>query len=249
MNDVTVRAEHVTVAFRPFADRKPTLRRSLAPGRKRLQERVVALDDVTFDVMRGEAFGIVGRNGAGKSTLLRVLAGTLRPNAGEVHVAGRISTLLQLGVGFNNELSGRRNIYLGALAAGIRKVKIDEMLEDIIEYAEIEDAIDRPIKTYSSGMFARLAFSVAMHLDPDVLLVDEVLAVGDEAFREKSMASMDALLERSATVIFVSHNLSRVEEFCSRAMWLHGGRVRAIGDPTEVIDQYRDWSLSTRKPA
>jgi teichoic acid transport system ATP-binding protein len=139
-----------------------------------------------------------------------------------VVVNGRASTLLQLGVGFNTELSGHRNVYLGGLAAGMRKKEIDESYDDIVRYAELEEAIDRPVKTYSSGMFSRLAFSVAMHLDPEVLLLDEVLAVGDEGFRKKSMQAMRDLLDRSGTIVFVSHSLNNVEEFCDRAIWLEG---------------------------
>ncbi|MGH8875000.1 MAG: ABC transporter ATP-binding protein, partial [Acidimicrobiia bacterium] len=153
MTRPAILAQDVTVRFRPYLDRKPTLRRSLSAFRHRETTEVVALDSVGFRIEKGEAFGIVGRNGAGKSTLLRVLAGTLRPNEGKVVVNGRASTLLQLGVGFNPELSGRRNIYLGGLAAGLRRARIDELFEEIVDYAELGEAIDRPLKTYSSGMF------------------------------------------------------------------------------------------------
>jgi lipopolysaccharide transport system ATP-binding protein len=241
--------ENVGVRFRPYLDKKPTFRRSLARMRTRESQEVIALDDVSFRVEKGEAFGIVGRNGAGKSTLLRVMARTLRPNTGRVVVNGRASTLLQLGVGFNPELSGHRNIYLGGLAAGLRRVDIDELFDDIVEYAELEDAIDRPVKTYSSGMFSRLAFSVSMHLDPDILLLDEVLAVGDEGFRQKSMDAMRDLLERSGTIVFVSHALSNVADFCDRAMWLRDGRVMNIGPAPEIVAEYQDWSKAQRSDA
>jgi len=238
----TITAEHLRVAFRPFADRKPTLRRALDPKGRRLANLVVALDDVGFEVARGEAFGVIGRNGAGKSTLLRVLAGTLVPDEGSMNIIGRTSALMSLGVGFNPELSGRRNVYLGGLASGYRRREIDELFDRIVEYAEVEEAIDRPLKTYSSGMYARLAFSVAMHLDPDILLLDEVLAVGDESFREKSMDSMRSLLGRSGAVVVVSHNLPRVRDLCDRVMWLHRGKIRAIGDAETVVDTYQEWS-------
>ena len=226
--------------FRPYVDKKPTLRRSIANFRTRQIEEVVALDDVSFRVDKGEAFGIIGRNGAGKSTLLRVMARTLQPNAGRVVVNGRASTLLQLGVGFNLELSGRRNIYLGGLAAGLRKAEIDEIFDDVVDYAGLGHAIDRPVKTYSSGMFSRLAFSVSMHLDPDILLLDEVLAVGDAEFRAKSMRAMKELLGKSGTIVFVSHALPQVADFCDRAMWLDEGRVRMIGASEEVVAVYRE---------
>jgi ABC-type polysaccharide/polyol phosphate transport system ATPase subunit len=229
--------EDLYVRFRPYVERKPTLRRSL--GRRRAPEEVVALNHVSFSVNRGEAFGVIGRNGAGKSTLLRCVAGTLRPNGGKAVVHGRTSTLLQLGVGFIPELTGRRNIYLGGLAAGMRKKEIDERLDEIIEYAELEDAIDRPMKTYSSGMFSRLAFSVAMNLDPDVLLLDEILAVGDASFQGKSMEKMRELLDQAGTILFVSHSLNSVEEFCDRAIWLDKGEVAAQGEAGEVVEAYR----------
>lgn len=235
-----ISVDSVSVRFRPYLDRKPTLRRTLSTLRHREVVDVVALDNVSFDIPKGEAFGIIGRNGAGKSTLLRTLARTLRPDSGKVVVNGRTSTLLQLGVGFNVELSGRRNIYLGSLAAGLRKAEIDEKLDSIIDYAELGAAIDRPVKTYSSGMFSRLAFSVSLALEPDILLLDEVLAVGDESFREKSMATMRSLLESSGTIVFVSHSLPNVADFCDRVLWLDHGQIAMSGDPDAVVAAYRD---------
>ena len=243
MSDNAISVSGVTVTFRPHVDRSPTLRRSLARRRSRETVDVVALDDVTFEIKRGEAFGIVGSNGAGKSTLLRLLARTMRPSEGEVHVSGKTSTLLQLGVGFNPELSGTRNVYLGGLAHGLRLAEIEDRYASIVDYAELEDAMDRPLKTYSSGMFSRLGFSISMHLDPDILLLDEVLAVGDESFRMKSMASMRDLLGRSGTIVFVSHSLDTVAEFCDRVLWLESGRVRAVGPADEVVDGYRAASV------
>lgn len=240
MSDKALSVEDVTVRFRPYLDRKPTLRKTFARMGSKERSEVVALDSVSFSVDRGVAFGVVGRNGAGKSTLLRVLAGTLRPDEGRAISYGRTSTLLQLGVGFNAELSGGRNIYLGGLAAGLRKREIDDLYEEIVEYAGVEDAIDRPVKTYSSGMFARLAFSISMHLDPDILLLDEVLSVGDEAFKEKSESAMKDLLARSGTIVFVSHNLNKVAEFCGEAIWLHQGSVRKAGLAEDVVSEYQD---------
>ena len=238
MSRPAILVEDVTVRFRPYIDKKPTLRRSIANLRARQIHEVVALDEVSFRIEKGEAFGIIGRNGAGKSTLLRVMARTLRPNSGRVVVNGRASTLLQLGVGMNPELSGSRNIYLGGLAAGLRKAEVEAIFDDIVEYAGLGDAIHRPVKTYSSGMFSRLAFSVSMHLNPDILLLDEVLAVGDAEFREKSMKTMRQLLDRAGTIVFVSHSLNQVADFCDRAMWLERGRVRQIGDAEEVVAAY-----------
>lgn len=246
MSQPAILVENLTVRFRQFVDKKPTLRKSLARMQLRQSDYVEALTDVSFRVEKGEAFGIIGRNGAGKSTLLRCLAGTLRPNSGKVVVNGKTSTLLQLGVGFNPELSGRRNIYLGGLASGLRKFEIDGLFDEIVAYAEIEEAIDRPVKTYSSGMFARLAFSISMHLEPDVLLLDEVLAVGDQAFREKSMNTMKQVLNRSGTIVFVSHSLQSVADFCDRVMWLEKGRVRAIGEANEVVEEYQEATTGSK---
>lgn len=240
MTRPAVLIEGVGVRFRPYVDKKPTLRRSLASMRTRHVHEVIALDDVTFRVEKGEAFGVIGHNGAGKSTLLRVMARTLQPNTGRVVVNGRTSTLLQLGVGMNTELSGSRNIYLGGLAAGLRRADVDAMFDDVVAYAGLGEAIDRPVKTYSSGMFSRLAFSVSMHLDPDILLLDEVLAVGDAEFRDKSMQTMRDLLDRAGTIVFVSHSLPQVADFCDRAIWLDRGRVRMIGEAAQVVDAYKE---------
>ena len=241
MSETAVSVEGVSVRYRPYVDRRPTLRKSVVRFRHRNTTDVIALDDVSFTVDKGEAFGVIGRNGSGKSTLVRCMAGTLRPNEGRVRVFGRSSTLLSLGTGFNPELSGGRNIYLGSLAAGMRKREIDDIFDEIVEYAELGDAIDRPIKTYSSGMYARLAFSVGIHQNPDVLFLDEVLAVGDEAFKEKSMQSMDDLLARAGTIVFVSHSLGRVQDFCDRALWLSEGKIQEIGESGEIVQGYREF--------
>lgn len=230
----------VTVRFRPYLESTPTLRRFLSGRRQKSRQDVVALEDVTFRVERGEAFGVIGHNGAGKSTLLKVMAGTLQPDEGRVVRRGRLSTLLSLGIGFVPELSGRRNVYLGGLANGLTTEQIDERFDEIVDYAELWDAIDRPLKTYSSGMFSRLAFSVGLFMEPEILLLDEVLAVGDEAFRRKSMGSMQGLLDRAGTIVFVSHALEKVAEFCERVAWLDHGTVRAIGPAYEVVGRYRD---------
>jgi ABC-type polysaccharide/polyol phosphate transport system ATPase subunit len=237
---------NVAVTFRPLVDRKPTLRRSLGRLRHREKETLVALDDVSLQINKGEAFGIIGSNGAGKSTLLKVMAKTLKPSSGTVNVYGRASTLLQLGLGMKPDLSGTKNVYLGALAAGLRKSEIDERFDSIADYAEIGEAIDRPTKTYSSGMFARLAFSVAMAIEPDIMLLDEILAVGDEEFRAKSMQTMRDLLDDAGTIVFVSHSLASVEDFCDRAMWLDRGKIRSLGESGSVVEEYRAESARRR---
>ncbi len=240
MTNPAIVAKGITVRYRPLVDRKPTLRRSLGRFQHRQVEEIVALDDVDLEIRKGEAFGVIGRNGAGKSTILRVMAKTLRPDEGTINVYGKTSTLLQLGVGFNRQLSGRRNVYLGGLAAGLRKKEIEEKFDSIVDYADLGSAIDRPVHTYSSGMFSRLAFSVGMAIEPNILLLDEVLAVGDEAFREKSMATMRNLLVEAGTIVFVSHALTNVTEFCDRVAWLEDGQIRSIGPAGDVVEEYRD---------
>lgn len=239
MSSPAIIAEGITVRFRPLVDRRPTLRRSLGRMRHRVAEEIVALEDVNLTINKGEAFGVVGRNGAGKSTILKVMAKTLRPDEGSINVYGKTSTLLQLGVGFNRQLSGRRNIYLGGLAAGLRKKEIDEKFDSIVEYASLGDAIERPVATYSSGMFSRLAFSVGMAIEPNILLLDEVLAVGDEAFRNKSLGTMKDLLAKAGTIVFVSHSLNNVAEFCDRAAWLENGHLQMLGPAEDVVNEYK----------
>ena len=247
MNETAIVAERITVRFRPFVDRKPTLRRAIGSRDHRKTDEIIAVDSLDLAIQKGEAFGVIGRNGAGKSTLLRVLAKTLKPDEGTIRTYGRTSTLLSLGVGFNPQLSGRRNVYLGGLAAGLRKREIDERFDSIVEYAELEYAIDRPVKTYSSGMFSRLAFSVGMALEPNIILLDEVLAVGDEAFRAKSSESMKALLAKAGTIVFVSHALSNVASFCDRAAWMDNGKIRMLGDAEEVVDAYKRDAVGEEK--
>lgn len=234
-----ISVDSVSVRFRPYVEQKPTLRKSLLRFRHRETAAVVALDGVSFTVDRGEALGVIGRNGAGKSTLMRVLAGTLDPDEGSVALGGRVTTLLQLGVGFNPALPGWRNIYLGGLAAGLSRDVIDDIFDDIVDYSGLRHAMDRPVKTYSSGMSARLAFSIAMHLDPEIMLLDEVTSVGDQGFRQKSKSAMEDLLQRSGTIVLVSHSLGYIKEFCNRVAWLEGGSLRMVGPADDVLQAYR----------
>jgi len=232
MTEPAITARNITVVFKDLGSRA---RRKKDPD----GGAVKALTDVSFDVRAGEAFGIVGSNGAGKSTLMRVIGQTLIPDSGELTVRGATSTLLQLGVGFNPQLDGSRNIYLGCLAAGLPKKRVDELHDEIWEYSELGPALYRPLHTYSRGMQSRLAFAIATFLDADILLVDEVLAVGDAAFKQKSLRTMHELLDRSGTIVMVSHALSTVQEFCDRVMWLDHGETQQIGDPAAVIMAYR----------
>ncbi|MBI5275306.1 MAG: ABC transporter ATP-binding protein [Burkholderiales bacterium] len=197
-----------------------------------------ALRDVSFEVQRGEALGVIGRNGAGKSTLLQLLCGTLAPTEGSAQVHGRIAALLELGAGFNPNFTGRDNVLLNGPLLGLTREQLQERMEAIIAFSGIGDFIDQPVKTYSSGMFVRLAFSLATSVEPDVLVVDEALSVGDGEFARKSFDRILAMKERGVTILFCSHVLYQVEAFCNRVIWLHGGRLQAIGEPHVVMRQY-----------
>ena len=197
-----------------------------------------ALDDVSFDIRRGETFCIVGENGSGKSTLLQIVAGILYPSKGDVYVGGRVAALLELGAGFNPEFSGRQNVYLNAAILGLSKKEIDAKFPHIEEFAEIGEFIDQPVKTYSSGMAVRLAFAVAIHVDPEILLVDEALSVGDIYFRQRCMRKVHEMRSAGVTIVFVSHAIAEVKAIGDRAMWLEAGRIREIGDTDMVITRY-----------
>ena len=239
MTPAAVSVKGVGVTYRAYVERNSTLRRVAARRRLRQVTEVVALKDVSFEVQRGETLGLVGDNGAGKSTLLRVIARTMRPDTGTVEIRGKTSTLLQLGAGFNKELSGRRNVFLSGLAHGLRRSEIDRLFDGIVGYAELGEAIDRPLKSYSSGMVSRLAFSISMHLLPDILLLDEVLAVGDAGFRKKSRVAMREMLGRGGTVLVASHILGMMAETCDRVLWLDRGQVRDLGSAETVVEAYR----------
>lgn len=217
--------------------------RHLFGSAPRASDGVWALRDVSFPVGRGEAFGIIGANGSGKSTLLQIVAGILRPTSGAVEVNGRLSALLELGAGFSPEFTGRENVYLSAALLGLSREETDEHFAEIERFAGIGDFIGQPIRTYSSGMVLRLAFAVAAHVDPEILIVDEALAVGDVAFRQRCMRRIHDLRAHGATILFVSHETSDVKALCERCVWLDGGQVRALGEADEVVAQYLGASL------
>lgn len=216
----------------------PRLRRMVGKEPKQYFREFSALNSVSFEVKNGETVGIIGRNGAGKSTLLQILCGTLTPTDGTVEINGRVAALLELGSGFNTEFSGRENIYLNAGVLGLSKQEIDARFNNIVAFADIGDFLDQPVKTYSSGMYVRLAFSVIVHVEADILIVDEALAVGDMAFQAKCMAKLQRLMESGATVIFVSHDISSVRNLCQNVLWLRNGEVIDYGGPESVIGKY-----------
>ncbi len=203
-------------------------------------ELFFALNDVSFEIEHGESVGLIGRNGAGKSTLLKILSRITRPSVGRITVYEHINSLLEVGTGFNVELSGRDNIYLNGSFLGMKTSEIRKKFDEIVAFSEVEQFIDTPVKYYSSGMFVRLAFSVAVHLTPEILLLDEILSVGDSSFQHKSREKMKQLLESGATIIFVSHNDLAVREICKRAIWLDKGMIRMDGCSAEVVEKYRE---------
>jgi ABC-type polysaccharide/polyol phosphate transport system ATPase subunit len=219
------------------------LRRELPPKRE-----IWAVRDVDLDISRGETFGVVGQNGSGKSTLLKLLAGVFSPSSGELEVGGRVGSLIELGAGFHPEFTGTENVYLNAAIHGISRSYVDEHLSEIIAFAELEDFADVPVKNYSTGMFMRLGFSVAMHIEPDILLVDEVLAVGDEDFQQKCIGKISDFKRGGGTIVFVSHDPRHVELLCDRAILLEAGRAVGEGDPNSVLQDYHH-RLASRRPA
>ena len=242
MNAIEV--TNVTKVYRRYARKKQfaTLKSALLKGSliQDLQpdEKFPALQGVSFNVKAGSTYGIIGRNGSGKSTALKLVAGITKPTSGSVKVQGRISALIELGAGFHPEISGRENVFINGIMLGLTKKEITRRFDEIVEFAELENFIDAPVKTYSSGMYMRLGFAVAIHVDPDVLLVDEVLAVGDEGFTRKCLDAFGEFKRRGKTILLVTHSLGLVERFCDEALWLAGGKVRGAGDPKRVVGAY-----------
>jgi lipopolysaccharide transport system ATP-binding protein len=201
-------------------------------------EEFWALKDVTFSIAQGDRVGIIGRNGAGKSTLLKILSRITEPSDGRVRIKGRVASLLEVGTGFHPELTGRENIFLNGSILGMSRAEIRKKFDEIVDFAEVEKFLDTPVKRYSSGMYVRLAFAVAAHLEPEILVVDEVLAVGDAQFQEKCLGKMRQVSGEGRTVIFVSHNMASIEQLCNKAIWLHHGQLRESGDTAQIIDSY-----------
>jgi ABC-2 type transport system ATP-binding protein len=238
--DATIRLVSVSVRYRVPRERMASLKEFAIRWIQRRVEYVDfwALEEIDLAVERGEIFGVIGPNGAGKSTLLKTVAGVLHPTAGRVVVRGRVAPLLELGAGFHPELTGRENVYLYGTLLGSTRRELDGLFESIVDFAEIRDFIDAPLRTYSSGMTARLGFAVATSRFAEVLLVDEVLAVGDTRFQEKCRARMDSFRRLGATILFVSHDLPVIAAMCKRAVWLSGGRIQATGDARQVVGRY-----------
>ena len=234
---LAVRVDDVHLTYRTTVERRQSLRSTLL-GRRRQIIEIEALKGVSFEAKHGTVLGIVGANGAGKSTLVRTIAGILPPTSGRIEIRGRVSTLLALGVGFNSNLTGRENVILGGLAAGMSRDEVEERYEEIADFAELEEFIDLPMRMYSSGMYSRLAFAVAVHMDPDVLIIDEALSTGDARFKHKSFERMKKLCAEARTIFLVSHALGSIKELCNDAIWLHKGKLVMQGTPDEVVAGY-----------
>jgi len=246
-SNVLIKATGVCKSYHIYNQPVDRLKQILCRGKKQFYREYLALNDVSFEVKRGEVLGIVGRNGSGKSTLLQIICGTLTPSKGEVMVKGRVAALLELGAGFNPEFTGRENIYLNAVILGLSKDEINAQLEDILTFADIGEYIDQPVKTYSSGMYMRLAYSIAISIDPDVLVIDEALAVGDEAFQRKCFSRIEKIRDNGAAILFVSHSANIIVDLCSHAIFLDHGEMLLSGKPNIVVPHYQKLAHASKE--
>jgi len=244
VSQTVIRVEDVAKRFRVYHERNQSLKIALMRGRRAKFDEFWALQDINLEIPQGKTFGLVGHNGSGKSTLLKCLARILVPDRGRITVDGKISALLELGAGFHPELSGRDNVYLNGSILGLTKKDIDLRFDDIVGFAGLEEFIDSPVKNYSSGMYVRLGFSVAINVDPDILMVDEVLAVGDEEFQRRCMAKFKEFKDQGRTIVVVSHALGTMRDMCDEVAWLDHGRLAGVGAPSDVVDHYVETSYS-----
>lgn len=237
-SEPVIRVQNLSKCYHIYDKPHDRLKQSLWRGRRRFYREFWALRDVSFEVGKGETVGIIGRNGSGKSTLLQMIAGTLTPTAGSVEVNGRVAALLELGSGFNPEFTGRENVYMNGTILGLSEEEIERRFDDIVEFADIGDFIDQPVKTYSSGMMVRLAFSVSVNVEPEILIVDEALSVGDAGFQFKCMERLERLTQSGTTLLFVSHDIGMIKAFCRRVAYLASGQIKALGSAEEIADLY-----------
>lgn len=234
-----IKFDHVTKDFsfqnqKTFKEFLP----ALFMGEKTVN-KFTALSDISFEIQKGECVGIIGPNGSGKSTILKLVAGVMSPTSGKVHVSGKISPLIELGAGMHPELTGKENIYLNGSILGLKRKQIDQYYQSIVDFSELQEFIDQPVKHYSSGMYMRLAFAVAVHVDPEILIVDEILAVGDTAFQDKCFRKMEEFKKNGVTILFVSHALSQVQSFCTRVIYLNHSKIIDSGSPEVVCQKYQ----------
>ena len=237
-NDYAIEVINVTKKFKIYYDKASTLKEHMLFWKRNKSEEFVALKDINVKIKKGETVGLIGVNGSGKSTLLKLMTKIIYPTTGNVITHGKLTSLLELGAGFHQDFTGRENIYFNAAIFGLTKEEIDKRLEDIIEFSELGEFIDNPVRTYSSGMYMRLAFSIAINVDAEILLIDEILAVGDQHFQEKCFKKLEELKNSDKTIVIVSHSLEQIENLCTRAIWIYEGKVAMDATPKEVIPKY-----------
>ncbi len=238
-----ISAKNLTKTYRLYDAREDRVKETFHPFRKKYHRPFNALQNITFDVKKGDTFGIVGKNGSGKSTLLQLICGVLHPTSGELYIDGKVSALLELGTGFNPEFTGRENVFINGSIIGLSRREIEQKLDRILAFADIGSFIDQPVKTYSSGMYVRLAFAIAINVDPDILVVDEALAVGDIYFQHKCITRMRDLIRAGCTLVFVSHDISAVKSLCRKALFLDNGEMVCIGEAEKVSNRYYNWLI------
>ena len=233
-----IEVNHISKKFKVYMDKGHTLKEKMLFSKRRKYEERIVLDDISFEVKKGEAIGLIGQNGCGKSTTLKLLTRIMYPDSGNIEMCGRVSSLIELGAGFHPDMSGRQNIYTNASIFGLTRKEIEARFDDIVAFSELEQFIDNPVRTYSSGMYMRLAFSVAINVDADILLIDEILSVGDSSFQTKCFKKILDLKKRGVTIIIVSHDLQSIQKICDRCIWIQNGKVEDNGYPFHVCLLY-----------
>lgn len=237
-NDIAIKVSHMTKNFKLYSDKPNTLKERIVRGWKNKTEVRTVLKDINLEIKKGETVALIGVNGSGKSTLLKLMTKIIYPNKGTLKTYGKLTSLLELGAGFHPDFTGRENIYFNAAIFGLTRQEIDARLQSIIDFSELGDFIDSPVRTYSSGMYMRLAFSVAINVDAEILLIDEILAVGDQHFQEKCFAKLEELAKSNMTIVIVSHSLDSISKLCNRAIWINNGEIAMDGPCKKVIDEY-----------
>lgn len=246
-NEYAIEVNHISKSFKIYLDKGHTIKDHIVSSKRRRYEKREVLKDISFSLKRGEAVGLIGHNGCGKSTTLKLLTKIMYPDSGTIKMQGRVSSLIELGAGFHPDMSGRENIYINASIFGLKKKEIDRRLNDIIAFSELEEFIDNPVRTYSSGMYMRLAFSVAINVDADILLIDEILAVGDVNFQAKCFDRLREIKAKGTTIVIVSHSLGQIEKICERTIWIHEGLIKEVGKPEDIHPLYLDFMEKKRQ--
>lgn len=242
-----IEVKNISKKFKVYYDKGNTLKEKVLFKKRRTYENRVVLEDISFQVKKGEAIGLIGHNGCGKSTTLKLLTRIMYPDSGSIEINGRVSSLIELGAGFHPDMTGRENIYINAAIFGLTRKEIDKRLQEIIDFSELHEFIDNPVRTYSSGMYMRLAFSVAINVDAEVLLIDEILGVGDANFQVKCFNKLREIKENGTTIVIVSHALGQIEEICERSLWIHEGKIREEGEPSVVHAHYLNFMKGIRE--